>query len=411
MVGVANRGGRRAFGSIRKRPSGRYQVRYVVDGATYSAPMTYATKADAQAFLATVQTDLIRETWQAPRLVTEPVAEYVGRWIDEHPGLKETTRELYRSKLRNNLVGTPLGKTPLCDVTPDLVRTWFANMRTELAKKARERRAAVVKKGREPSAATRSDGSVSAAQTYRLLRAAMTTATQDGLIQRNPCQIKGASSSTAAERPTATTEEVNMLADAVPPRYRALVLMAAWTGARLGELAALRRSDIDLDGETFSVSERVYPLKGRMDFDTPKARASVRVVTLPPHLVPVLQTHLDEFTGPGEDDLVFCTSGGRPVNKSQMSPIWVRARAKVGRHDLRFHDLRHTGQTLAALAGATEAELMQRMGHSTTSASRIYMHSTTDHSRAVAAALSELAQADNVVPLRPVRRRTKASSQ
>lgn len=113
MVGVANRGGRRAFGSIRKRPSGRYQVRYVVDGATYSAPMTYATKADAQAFLATVQTDLIRETWQAPRLVTEPVAEYVGRWIDEHPGLKETTRELYRSKLRNNLVGTPLGKTPL----------------------------------------------------------------------------------------------------------------------------------------------------------------------------------------------------------------------------------------------------------------------------------------------------------
>jgi len=108
---------------------------------------------------------------------------------------------------------------------------------------------------------------------------------------------------------------------------------------------------------------------------------------------------------------VFCTSGGRPVNKSQMSPIWVRARAKVGRDDLRFHDLRHTGQTLAALAGATEAELMQRMGHSTMSASRIYMHSTTDHSRAVAAALSELAQADNVVPLRPVRRRTKASGQ
>lgn len=411
MVGVANKSGRRPFGSVRKRPSGRYQVRYVVDGTTYSAPMTYATKADAQAFLATVQTDLIRVTWQAPRLVTEQVAHYVGRWIDEHPGLKETTRELYQSKLRNNIVGTTLGKTPMCDLTPDVVRTWYAHMRSDLAKRAEERRKALVAKGREPSAASQSDGSISAAQTYRLLRAAMTTATQDGLIQRNPCQIKGASSSTAAERPTATPGEVNRLADAVPPRYKALVLMAAWTGARMGELAALRRSDIDLDGERFSVSERVYPLKGRMDFDTPKARASVRVVTLPPHLAPVLQAHLDEFTGPGEDDLVFCTSGGRPVNKSQMSPIWVRARAKVGRDDLRFHDLRHTGQTLAALAGATEAELMQRMGHSTTSASRIYMHSTTDHSRAVAAALSELAEADNVVTLRPVRRRSIATGE
>lgn len=204
MVGVANKGGRRPFGSVRKRPSGRYQVRYVVDGTTYSAPMTYATKADAQAFLATIQTDLVRVTWQAPRLVTEPVAEYVGRWIYEHSGLKATTRELYESKLRNNIAGTTLGKTPLCDLTPDVVRTWYAHMRTELAQRAEARRGALVKKGREPSAASTANGSVSAAQTYRLLRAAMTTATQDGLIPRNPCLIKGASSSTAAERPTAT---------------------------------------------------------------------------------------------------------------------------------------------------------------------------------------------------------------
>ena len=406
---MANKSGRRPFGSLRKRSSGRWQVRYVVDGTTYSAPMTYASKADAQAFLATVQTDLVRESWQAPRIVTEPVAEYVGRWISEHAGLKESTRELYESKLNNNIVGTSLGNTPLSELTPDLVRTWYAELRARLARRAEERREALLKKGRKPSEATKSDGSVSAAQTYRLLHAAMATAHEDGLIMRNPCLVKGAGTKSAEERPTATTDEVRRLADVVPARYKALVLMAAWTGARLGELAALRRADLDLEGETFSVSERVYQLKGRMDFDVPKARASVRVVTLPPHLVPVLQAHLDEFTGPGEDDLIFCTSGGRPVNKSQMSTIWARARAKVGRDDLRFHDLRHTGQTLAALAGATEAELMQRMGHSTTSASRIYMHSTTDHSRAVAAALSEMAEADNVVPLRPVRRRNRAS--
>jgi integrase len=51
---------------------------------------------------------------------------------------------------------------------------------------------------------------------------------------------------------------------------------------------------------------------------------------------------------------------------------------------VRFHDLRHTGRTLAALAGATQAELMQRLGHSTAAAALGYLHTTQDHSRAVA---------------------------
>ena len=408
---VSKGANRRSFGSVRRFKSGRWQARYTVDAVTHFGPMTYETKADALAYLATVQADLVRQTWQAPRQVTEPVAEYVARWIDEHPRLKATTRELYESQLRNHIEGTALGRMPLCDLTPDVVRTWHSDLRKWQAKKATEKTEEMKAKDRHRSPATTADGAVATSQAYRLLRAAMTTATSDGLIQRNPCQIKGAGMSRSAERPIATPAEVNQLAAAVPKRYSALVQMAAWTGARLGELAALRRSDVDLADATASIRERVYQVKGRMDFDVPKARASVRVITLPPHLVPILQAHLDEFTGAEPDGLVFCTSGGRPLNKSQMHPMWARARAKVGRDDLRFHDLRHTGQTLAALAGATEAELMQRMGHSTTSASRIYMHSTTDHSRAVAAALSELAQADNVVPLRPVRRRTKASGQ
>jgi integrase len=128
-------------------------------------------------------------------------------------------------------------------------------------------------------------------------------------------------------------------------------------------------------------------------------------VSLPPHLVPSLAAHLEDFTGPGEHDLVFTTSGGKPLEDSNITPMWARARKKAGREDLRFHDLRHTGQTLAALAGATEAELMHRMGHSTTSASRVYLHSTAEHGRAVAAALSDLASSSNVIPLRSTVRR------
>lgn len=403
---MANEGRRRQFGSIRKRSNGRYQVRYSVAGHYYCAPMTYRTKAEGLTFLATVETDLARGTWQAPRKVTETVESYIGRWIDEHVSLKESTRELYWSKLNNHIAGSALGRTALSDLTPDVVRTWYAALRKTQAERARERAEALAAKRKTPSVASTSDGSVAAAQTYRLLRAAMNTAAGDELIPRNPCRVKGFASKRAVERPTATPSEVVLLSEAVPPRYKALVLMAAWTGARLGELGAMRRYDLDLRAEVFSIRERVYPVKGRMDFDVPKAHASVRTVSLPPHLVPILEDHLAEFVDPDDAAFVFCTAGGSPIGKSHMYPIWARARAKVGLEGLRFHDLRHTGQTLAALAGATEAELMQRMGHSTTAASRIYMHSTADHSRAVAAALSEMALADNVIPLRPVWRRS-----
>jgi integrase len=75
------------------------------------------------------------------------------------------------------------------------------------------------------------------------------------------------------------------------------------------------------------------------------------------------------------------------LTPATLSSSWFKARDHIGRPDVRFHDLRHTGQTLAALAGATQAELMQRLGHSTAAAALGYLHTTQDHSRGVAQAL------------------------
>lgn len=73
----------------------------------------------------------------------------------------------------------------------------------------------------------------------------------------------------------------------------------------------------------------------------------------------------------------------------------------AGRPDLRFHDLRHTGATLAAATGATLAELMTRLGHSTPAAALRYQHAAADCDRAIAEALSGFADG-SVVPLRAV---------
>ncbi len=71
----------------------------------------------------------------------------------------------------------------------------------------------------------------------------------------------------------------------------------------------------------------------------------------------------------------------------------TKPRRAAGRPDLRFHDLRHTGATMAAASGATLADLMHRLGHSTPQAAMIYQHATADRDAAIAAALSEFATA------------------
>ena len=103
---------------------------------------------------------------------------------------------------------------------------------------------------------------VTVAKAYRLLKAILNTAVDDGLIRRNPCRIKGAGQEKSAERPVLTVAQVYALADATDERYRALVLLAAFTSLRWGELAALRRSDIDLQARTVRVARQLNERDG-----------------------------------------------------------------------------------------------------------------------------------------------------
>ena len=130
----------------------------------------------------------------------------------------------------------------------------------------------------------------------------------------------------------------------------------------------------------------------------PTSQAGRRTVTIPPHLVPTLVEHLDRHIGPEPGDLLFPAGHGGHMAPSTLYKVWYPAREAAGRPDLRFHDLRHTGATLAAATGATLADLMARMGHSTSAAALRYQHSAADRDKAIAEALSRFA-ADNVVSL------------
>jgi len=91
----------------------------------------------------------------------------------------------------------------------------------------------------------------------------MNTAVDDRLIKRNPCRIKGAGSDDSPERPVLSVAQVYALADAVGLRYRALILLAAFSSLRWGELAALRPEDIDLDACTVRVTRQLNKARCR----------------------------------------------------------------------------------------------------------------------------------------------------
>jgi integrase len=361
---------RRRFGSVRRLPSGRWQARYRTnDGRQHTAPETFATKTAATRHLAQVETDLSRGQWSDPRLGRTTFREWAARWEATTVNLRANTQAAYRNLLRRYLLPT-FGPMPLADLDAMAVRAWLARLERDRV------------------------GASTRAKSYRLLSRILATAIESGYLTRNPCTVRGAASDPVGEMRFATVAEVAALADAIPPRFRALVLVAAYTGLRWGELAGLRVKRVDLLHRQITVAEQLLEVRGQLAFGPPKTGAGLRTVTLPAVAAEALAEHLSRYAGPGPDGLVFPVERGGPIRRSNFTRrVWIPAIRAAGVEGLRFHDLRHTAATLAVAAGASTRELMVRMGHSSSAAALRYQHVMAGRDAAIAAALDELVQA------------------
>jgi integrase len=282
--------------------------------------------------------------------------------------LKPRSAELYDGLLASHLFPT-FGNLRLTDIDEATIRRWRKE-RLEAGPKAK-----------------RPFGPVTVAKAYRLLHAIFETAAEeDRIISRNPCHIEGAGKEESDEREVVPLPVVFELVEAVPVRYRALVLLATFADMRWGELAGLRRENIDLAACEIRIAEAfVQPDKGGLRFDTPKSRAGKRTVSFPEEIADEIRWHLERFADPGPQGLVFVGPKGGKLRRSNFhKSVWSKAREKVGLPNLHLHDLRHTGGTLTAATGATLKELMARLGHSSLRAAMIYQHATRDRDRAIA---------------------------
>jgi integrase len=236
---------------------------------------TFGSKADADRAIVLALADQTKGSWVDPARGQLPIAQYANAWLSERAKLRPRTRELYEGLLRLHILPA-LGHVELGKLTPSAVRRWHSGLLTSVR-----------------------PGPSTAAKAYRLLHAILATAVADELIAKNPCIIEGAGLERAPERKMITVAQVWELADAVEARYRTLVLMAAFTGLRRGELFGLTRGRIDLLHKTVTVAEQRQQLRdGTLTVGPPKTAAGHRTLSLPEPIIPELEAHLASFGQP-----------------------------------------------------------------------------------------------------------------
>ena len=298
---------------------------------------------------------------------------YADVWLEARKtrgrALRPTTRHQYRMLLEKFIYPT-FGETRIDRITNEDVNAWYDALAP----------------GRETIRA----------QSYSLLRTIFASAASERpypLIPYNPAHIRGAGNTKRAHHvQPATLEELRTIVEELPDRYKLMALLAAWCAMRFGELAELRRGDIDLRTNRVKIRRAVVRVDGEFIVGQPKSDAGSRDVAIPPHLVPLVKDHLSNHTASGRDALLFpaATDDNRHMAPATLYKVYYPARKAAGREDLRWHDLRHTGAVLAAQTGATLAELMGRLGHTTPGAAMRYQHAAADRDAEIARRLSEL---------------------
>jgi integrase len=188
----------------------------------------------------------------------------------------------------------------------------------------------------------------------------------------------------AGPRPTADPVQVQTIADRMPDRHAAmLVITAAYTGMRFGELAGLTRVHLDLDRARIQVAGdagALHEVGGRRWLGPPKSPAAVRDIRLPAFLVDGLDRHLRSHPF----ETVFCTgSGGWMWRATFTGRTWRPAcDGDTGRGwdpvitGFRFHDMRHTHRTWLDEDSLPESLKSQRLGHQIPGIRGVYAHVT-----------------------------------
>ena len=316
--------GSKSFEVIYRDPSGKTRSK------------TFKTKTDAKAYRSQVETKLQSGDWRDPSLGKVKFAEYASEWLAGETTLKPATLANYGMLLRKH-VFPYFGDAPLNGIEPEHVTRWIKKL----------------------SGQGLSPGSVRNA--FRVLYRVLSEAERYRRIASNPARGAKLPKRSKTAMKVLTPAQISTLADAMEPRYRALILLAGWTGARWGEVAALEVSSLNLLKGEMQIKQSFSEVRGVLHVVTPKT-GEPRTVLLPRFLCEELGRHLTEYPSTG---YVFTSPSGGPLRKTFYARHFKPALERSGVPKVRFHDLRHSAATIALEElGASVTQVAEMLGHS-----------------------------------------------
>ena len=304
----------------------------------------FPRKGDANQVKLTIERDIATGHWIERRDGLVALRDWAVRWHASTAALAPKTVADYDSLLRTWIFPT-FGDTALFQISAMSVREWVSNMEASGLSARRVRKALM------------------------LLKQILQTAVDDRRIHVNPAAgVKGPTVE-HRERPFLRPGEVQKLSEQVQDRHHALILVLGVAGLRFGEAAALQRNDIDILRGTIRVSKSVSETHivgqgGRMDLKAPK-NGKARTVRIPRFLADALNDHVQTFTPPDPEALVFPATNGAYLRATNFSPQVLKPGLEAAELDLAItaHDLRHSAAAAMIAVNPNPQLIKQQLGH------------------------------------------------
>ena len=323
--------------SISKQANGRYRARYR-DPQGRTRSKSFELKADAERFLTGIDHRKLAGGYVDPAHGRTRFRDWVERWRAGVVDLRPSTLARDDGYVDRYLI-PEFGALRIGDIDHARVQAWIA---------------ALTARGLAPATVVKAG---------QIMSKIMSTAVAAGLITSSPCASVRLPRIERLEMRFLEPAEIASLSETIDRRYRALVLLGAYGGLRIGEMMGLRCHRLDLLRRRVDIAETCVEVSGILHFGPPKTRAGRRTVPLPQVVVSALDEHLRAYpTGP--DDLVFRAPEAGPVRlASWRRRFWAPGVREAGLEPLRPHDLRHTAVALWIAAGASPKEIATRAGH------------------------------------------------
>lgn len=347
-----------------KQDNGRYWTRFRVDGVPYAK--RFDRKQDGIDWENTTKSDLVRGTYINPKAGQKLFGVFAKEWAASLVHQRSGSRKAVESILKNHILPEFENK-PLAVIKRQQVQTWVNKLISE---------------GLAPSTI--------AIGPYGKLQSIFRAAVEEELIRNSPCRKINLPEDLGHSVLIPTVEQVDVLDEAMNPRWKTAVWVGAGVGARIGECMGLTEDHIDFDNALMTIDRQMQTDEnGQLVIVPVKTKAGVRTVPVGERTLTALRTHLDtwprgecvDVDGKIVRGLVFTNRDGGPVRHQSWNRQWHNA-LKNGKgllpEDLRFHDLRHFFASMLLRAGISDIVVAKRMGHASTDELKIYGHEWHD---------------------------------